>query len=118
MKKNDITKVMASVFKALSDHNRLKIIKMLASNQSDTFFVSQIAEKLGISQPAASQHIKVLKNIGIVEDNRKGYRIYYSIDLDTMKKLKLMTDDLFQKAFTKCTFEHSCNGCEDYETCG
>ena len=50
---------LSEVLKAMGDLKRIKIIKMLASNMHETLCVSDVAEKLGISQPAASQHIKI-----------------------------------------------------------
>ena len=65
---------MAEVLKSLGDEKRLKIIKMLVSNVNEVYCVSDVAQQLGISQPAASQHIKILKNVGILEENRRGFR--------------------------------------------
>ena len=93
---------MAEVFKALGDPTRLRIIRMLASNMVDTLCVADLAKHLGISQPAASQHIKVLKNIGILEPNRKGFRVYYTINTDMMMAYKENIDELFKLAFQGC----------------
>jgi ArsR family transcriptional regulator, arsenate/arsenite/antimonite-responsive transcriptional repressor len=107
----DRIKKMAVILKSLGDEKRLKIIKLLASNIDETFCVSDIAMKLGISQPAASQHIKVLKNIGLLEENRKGFKVFYSIDSVILAKYRKDTNELFRKAFEKCQHNFSCDQC-------
>ena len=84
----ELTVSMANVFKVLGDETRGKIIRMLASNADEVFCVSGIAKKIGISQPAVSQHIRILKSIGLVTENRKGFRVFYTIDLDIFRDYK------------------------------
>ncbi len=115
--KNRLNK-LSDAFKALGDMKRLKIIKMLASNLSETLCVTDIAEKLKITQPAASQHIKILKNIGILTENKKGFRVYYSVDTDNLYEYKNEIDQLFRKAFEKCPHDYSCEECKFNNSCG
>ncbi len=68
----------AEVFKALGDATRLKILKEIACRRNHVC-VMKIAEKVGISQPAVSQHLKTLKNAGIVEADRHGFYVHYRI---------------------------------------
>lgn len=110
-------KDMAEVFKALGDEKRLKIIKMLASNGDETFCVSDVAVQLNISQPAVSQHMKVLKNIGILEEHRKGFKVFYAINREILKKYQKNIDDLFKKAYEKCQYDFSCNQCPYNNKC-
>ncbi len=113
----DRLKTMADLFKALSDKNRLVLIKLLASSPEETLCVTDIAKTLKISQPAASQHIKVLKNISILEENKKGFRVYYSINNDVLKVYKSGVDELFVKAFEKCPHDFACSECEFNNEC-
>jgi ArsR family transcriptional regulator len=98
----EIVREMADVFKALGDLNRLKIINLLGSKTEDKLCVVELAKKLGITQPAASQHLKVLKGVGILKSKREGFRVYYYIDLETLYKFKEYSDKLFKMAFIKC----------------
>ncbi|WP_093793979.1 ArsR/SmtB family transcription factor [Sporomusa acidovorans] len=57
-----------------------RLASFFATNVNEVFCVSDVAQQLGISQPAASQHIKILKNVGILEENRRGFRVFYTIN--------------------------------------
>jgi ArsR family transcriptional regulator len=101
---------MAEVFKALGDPTRLRIIRMLASNMVNDLCAADLAKRLGISQPAASQHIRVLKNVGILEPNREGYRVFYTINGKVLRAYKEQMDALFELAFKKCEKFPRCGG--------
>lgn len=64
------------VMKALSDKNRLEIIDLLLNYD---FCVGAIAIKLGISEASVSQHLKVLRNAGIITGEKRGYYTHYDI---------------------------------------
>ncbi len=72
----DLAKV-AEFYKALGDETRLTIVEMLGDRE---MCVCEIIDKLGMSQPAISHHLKVLKHAGIVKDSREGKWIYYSLN--------------------------------------
>lgn len=71
------------VFRALGCRTRYGIFCILAGKR---FCVGAIAAKLGISQPAASQHLKVLKEAGVVEDSRCGYHVHYKVNEEVIRK--------------------------------
>ena len=66
---NKPLKELTVIFKALADRNRLRIIKIL---QERPLCVCEIREVLGISQPAVSRHLNILKNAGLIEDEKNG----------------------------------------------
>jgi ArsR family transcriptional regulator len=68
----------SEVFKVLGDSTRLKILDML--KQEGALPVKTMAEKLGISAAAVSQHLKALKYAGLVSSERQGYWVPYSVD--------------------------------------
>jgi len=70
---------MAALFKALGDENRLRIILCLLSSPKRSLTVSEIVERLAISQPLTSHHLKELRYAGIVTARRKGPFIHYQI---------------------------------------
>lgn len=85
---------LSDMFKALGDPTRLKLLKLLL--KSDKLCVGVLAHKLEISQPAVSQHLKVLKNVGILQSNRIGYYVHYSIDPIMIDQYKKELDEFFQ----------------------
>ena len=62
--------------KALSDPTRLKIVQLL--NQKQALCVCDIISELNQPQPTISRHLNQLKQIGILESERKGTWIWYS----------------------------------------
>ncbi|MEM0467466.1 MAG: metalloregulator ArsR/SmtB family transcription factor [Candidatus Thermoplasmatota archaeon] len=60
------------VFKALADPTRLKILECIRHGEK---CICEIIPYTGKSQPNVSQHLKVLKNAGIVDERREGTRI-------------------------------------------
>ncbi len=72
-------KEAAKVFKALSDENRLKILRSLWERRESEVSVTELVETLGISQPLVSHHLKELRYAGIVEGTRQGAFIYYRV---------------------------------------
>jgi len=78
-------KETAELFKILSVDKRIEIIELL---KKDPMSVNAIAETLGITQSAVSQHLRVLKSAGLVRDKRQGYWIYYSLNKDSLEKCR------------------------------
>lgn len=66
------------VFKALGNINRIRIIQMLFKGQS--LNVTQIANELGISLKATSQHLIILQNLDVLEALGKQGHVYYSLN--------------------------------------
>ncbi len=71
-------KTLVGVFKALSDVSRQKILVQL--EESGELRVSDLVDRLGISQPTMSHHMGVLKHAGLVNDRRSGQSVYYSVN--------------------------------------
>ena len=94
---------MAEIFRVFGDPTRLKMIRLLAFNREfckeKQLCVADLAKMLGITQPAASQHIKILKGIGIIESKREGFRVYYHIDSDAMALLRGTIDGFLEMSF-------------------
>ena len=54
--------------------------------------VSEIADRVGLSQPAASQHLKVLRDAGLVRGRVDGRRRLYRVDLEGLERLRRQLD--------------------------
>jgi DNA-binding transcriptional ArsR family regulator len=78
-------KKAAELFKLLSVDKRIEIIELL---KKEALSVNTLADALGISQSAVSQHLRVLKSSGLVKDERQGYWIYYSLNRDALEKCR------------------------------
>ncbi|WP_332629294.1 ArsR/SmtB family transcription factor [Halalkalibacter flavus] len=65
------------ILKLLGDKTRLTMMAMLSE---DECCVCEFVELFQMSQPSISQHLRKLKDIGLVEENRKGQWIFYSIN--------------------------------------
>jgi len=78
-------KEAAELFKMLSVDKRIEIIELLKKGDTS---VNAMAEALGITQSAVSQHLRVLKAAGLVKDKRQGYWIYYSLNKDVLEKCR------------------------------
>jgi ArsR family transcriptional regulator len=76
----------AAVFSALADPTRLKLVKLLCHQRApDALCVNALAMILGVSQSAVSQHLRVLKTIGLVKGERRGYHIHYFVNREAMQ---------------------------------
>jgi ArsR family transcriptional regulator, arsenate/arsenite/antimonite-responsive transcriptional repressor len=75
----EIEKV-ASVLKLLDDKTRLTMVKMLDTND---YCVCEFVEIFKVSQPAISQHIRKLKDLGIITEARRGQWIIYSLNKES-----------------------------------
>lgn len=78
-------KKAAALFKILSVDKRIEIIELLKKKPMS---VNALAEALGVTQSAVSQHLRVLKGAGLVKDERQGYWIYYSLNRDVLEKCR------------------------------
>ena len=70
--------IQSKVFKALSDPTRRQIFERLTQAEEET--VHAITVQAGISQPAVSKHLKVLKGVGLVKDRPVGRQTFFSAD--------------------------------------
>ncbi|QCX34042.1 winged helix-turn-helix transcriptional regulator [Caloramator sp. E03] len=71
-------------FKALSDPTRRKIV-MLLKNSDLT--AGEIAEHFNITKPSISHHLNILKQAGLISDERKGQNIHYSLNTTVFQEI-------------------------------
>jgi DNA-binding transcriptional ArsR family regulator len=76
----------AEIFKVLSVETRVKIIELLKDR--GPLGVKDISGNLGVTPPAISQHLKILKQAGLVRSERQGYWIPYSINEKGMESCR------------------------------
>jgi ArsR family transcriptional regulator len=73
----DVSRLTA-VFDALGEANRCLIFRAIAQRPHAN--VSQLAAAVGISDSLASQHLKILREAGVVTRRREGKRVYYDVN--------------------------------------
>ena len=65
---------------------------MLRLVLDDELPVGELADRLGVSQPAASQHLKVLRDAGLVRGRVDGRRRLYRVDIEGLERLRRELD--------------------------
>lgn len=70
----EISQRQADVCAALSDHNRMLLLYAMAEKP---LCVSELVSRVGLSQPAVSRHLRILRESGVVCAERQGKLIYY-----------------------------------------
>lgn len=70
----------ASIFKALGDPTRVKLLSLVASSPTGEACVCELVVPLGLSQPTVSHHLKLLVGAGLLERERRGTWAYYRVD--------------------------------------
>jgi DNA-binding transcriptional ArsR family regulator len=71
--------VAGDAFEALGDANRRAIVELLASGGGEGRSVGDLAERLPISRPAVSRHLRLLKQAGLVVEEPRGTRRIYRL---------------------------------------
>lgn len=82
----------------LGDPTRRSIIERLSAAPSS---VTQLADALPVSRPAVSQHLKLLKDAGIVQDQPQGTRRVYSIDAARLARYRRELDAFWGSTLTQ-----------------
>lgn len=75
---------MKEAFKALADPTRRKILDLLKEKD---LTAGEIAAEFSISKPSISQHLKILKTAGLIEDEKEGQYIYYHLNTTVFQEL-------------------------------
>jgi DNA-binding transcriptional ArsR family regulator len=84
-----------SALQALADPTRRAIFELLQQGPAS---VGAVAERLPVSRPAVSQHLKVLKGAGLVTERRAGVRRIYGIELRGLAELRKYIDSFWDDA--------------------
>ena len=80
---------------ALGDATRMAIFQKLANGP---FAVNELARQLPVTRPAVSQHLRVLKEAGLVRDRKDGTRRLYQLDPEGVARLRAHFDQMWTKA--------------------
>jgi ArsR family transcriptional regulator len=83
-----------SVFKALSDKSRRQILKLLREKDLSA---GEIAKSFNISKPSLSHHLNILKQANLVQTERQGQNIIYSLNTTALQELLSWIYDFREK---------------------
>ncbi|MGW4227367.1 ArsR/SmtB family transcription factor [Streptomyces bauhiniae] len=75
----DQADTLARVFKALGDPVRLRLLSMIASRAGGEVCVCDLTPAFELSQPTISHHLKLLKQAGLIDSERRGTWVYYRL---------------------------------------
>lgn len=96
---------LANYYKVLSNPVRLRVFMYIADNTagfkpvtSDESCVNEISKAVGIPQPTASNHLKALKNAGLVKSTSTGTKCHQYVTKDAAKYLLNHTKYIFEQA--------------------
>ena len=78
---------LATVFKALGDPVRLRLLSMIASRAGGEVCVCELTPAFDLSQPTISHHLKLLRQAGLIDCERRGTWVYYWLLPETTDKL-------------------------------
>ena len=83
-------KKLARIFKILSVETRVRMINLLKNR---TLCVNAIAKTLDITPAAVSQHLRILRDAGIVSDEKHGYFVHYRVNEETLSAWREIVDN-------------------------
>ena len=93
---------LAQFYKALGDETRLQLIQLLAHQALDhARCVGKLANALNTTDSNVSQHLKVLKDLGLVKSSRRGYHIHYFFNHDKAAEYDRLRAEFLGESFTE-----------------
>jgi ArsR family transcriptional regulator, arsenate/arsenite/antimonite-responsive transcriptional repressor len=109
-------------YKALADSTRLQLVQLLATSRcGDAKCVSRLAQELGVTVSSVSQHLRILKDLGLVCSERRGYQIHYWLDQDGLAAYRELAEAELGEALAQVTVQASMrpaneDGCVHHDT--
>jgi ArsR family transcriptional regulator, arsenate/arsenite/antimonite-responsive transcriptional repressor len=78
---------VAALLKALADPVRLRLMSLVASHEGGEACVCDLTDAFDLTGPTISHHLKVLREAGLIDGDRRGTWIYYRVLPDTLRTL-------------------------------
>ena len=91
---DDANETLATVAKALGHPSRVNILRMLLTR--DRCVCGDVVDRVPFAQSTVSQHLKVLKDAGLVRGEIAGQTICYCANLNALFRLRKLLDDLLE----------------------
>ena len=84
---------LARILKILSVGTRVSIVQLL---KGQALCVNALAARLDVTQGAVSQHLRILRDAGLVTAEKRGYFVHYRLNRDALAKCRALVDDLLE----------------------
>jgi len=91
---------LARWLKILSVGTRVRIVQLLKGR---VLCVNALAHRLDVTQSAVSQHLRVLREAGLVIDEKRGYYVHYRLNEETFAEWKEAIDHMLDTKFENCS---------------
>ena len=88
----------AALMRQLGNGKRIQLLCRIAVREEVT--VSELAHEVGLSMPATSQHLKSLRNEGLVAARRQGVEVHYRLRDERSRRLLAVLQDMFDAPAT------------------
>ena len=85
---SDEARRLAAALKTIADPARLQLLSLIQAQPGGEACVCHLTEPLGLSQPTVSHHLKVLRDAGLVECERRGSWAYYKVIPEPLATLR------------------------------
>lgn len=102
------------MLKAIADETRMKILSLLLRHN---YCVRALARKLELSEGAVSQHLKVLRDAGLLSGEKRGYFMHYDVNRDVLHALATDIEALAQIEREACRPKEGGCSSEESERC-
>ena len=81
---------LAQVFKALGDPVRLRLVSLIGAHQGGEACVCDLTAAFSLTQPTISHHLKVLREAGLIDSERRGTWVYYRLVPTALERMAAM----------------------------
>ncbi len=99
---------LARWLKILSVGTRVRIVQLLKGR---ALCVNALAYRLDVTQSAVSQHLRVLREAGLVIDEKRGYYVHYRLNEETFAEWKEAIDHMLDTKFENCSEKKGSQKC-------
>lgn len=116
------SKELARLLKVLSVETRVQIVQLLKGR---ALCVNALAARLNVTQGAVSQHLRIMRDAGLVIDEKRGYFVHYRLNEETLASWREQTDKLLDpkngasehvKGASKCAAMKNAKAVKDRRT--
>ena len=91
---------LATIFRAMANPARVAILQYISSQKA--CICNDIVEEIGLAQPTISQHLKELKNIGLIAGEIEGKKVCYCINTDRLQEIQDKLNEFFEQTTANC----------------